>query len=141
MATTVDERIIRTWILVADSAEARLFLSYPGQRGWFEMHRFTHPQSRMKGRDLLESPPAMEKGTLPKELAADDFAKQLTEYLDVNLSRANYERLVLVAPPEFLGLLRSNLTKQVERRVIETLNEDLTHMEPRDIARHVEMHH
>jgi len=122
---TMDERIIRTWILVADSAEARLFLSYPGQRGWFEMHRFTHPQ----------------KDTLPKEMAADDFARQLSEYLDVNLSRANYERLVLVAPAEFLGLLRSRLTKQVERRVIETLNEDLTHMEPRDIARHVEMHH
>lgn len=128
---TNDEKIIRTWILVADSAEARLFLSYPGQQGWFELKTFKHPQSRAKGPELYDSPLAMEEGKLPKDLAAEDFAHELGNYLDLSLSQNQYERLIIVAPPQFLGLLRGELSKQVQTHLVETLNKDLVAL-PKD---------
>ncbi|MDQ3262725.1 MAG: host attachment protein [Myxococcota bacterium] len=100
---TNDESIIRTWILVADSAEARVFLSYPGQQGWFELKTFRHPQGR----------------------AAEDFAHQLAGYLEESLEKNQFERLILVSPPEFLGLLRAGLSKPVQDRVVDSMNKDL----------------
>jgi protein required for attachment to host cells len=130
---TDDEKIIRTWVLVADSAQARLFLSYPGQEHWFELRTFNHPQSRAKSTELYTAMPPMEEGTLPKEREAEVFARQLCEYLDLNFSRANYERLILVAPPEFLGLLRSNMSKQVQRVVGESVTKDLVAMRKEEL--------
>lgn len=137
---TNDEQIMRTWILVADSAEARLFLSYPGQQGWFELRTFQHPQSRAKGTELYDSPPAMERGLLPKDYAAQDFALELAKYLDLELSKNNYERLILVAPPKFLGMLRENLSKQVQQRVVDEVNKDLVSLRKDELEERLEQH-
>lgn len=115
----MDEGIIRTWILVADAREARLFLSYPGQLGWFELHAFRWPA----------------------DAPAQEFAVELAEYLDVHLGRGRYERLVLVAPPAFLQLVQRALAPAVVSRVAETLPEDLVHLSPRQLSRQVDLQH
>ncbi len=140
MATHV-EKLIRTWILVADGAEARIFLSSPGEPKWLELHDFKNPQSRMRGVQLLESPPDMDNGQLPREREEVGFAHRLAKYLDVSLSRNTYDRLIVVAPPRFLGELRGELTRQVERRIVDWLTEDLVHLSPRELTEHVQVHH
>lgn len=137
---TNDEQIMRTWILVADSAEARLFLSYPGQQGWFELKTFRHPQSRAKGPELLDSPPAMERGLLPKDYAAQDFALELATYLDLELAKNAYEQLILVAPPKFLGMLRENLSKQVDAKIVDSVNKDLVALRQDELEERLEQH-
>ncbi len=100
---TNDESIIRTWILVADSTAARVFLSYPGQQGWFELKSFRPPQRR----------------------SAEDFAQQLAGALEESLEQKQFERLILVSPPDFLGLLRAGLSKPVQDRVVDPTKQDL----------------
>lgn len=139
MATS-DGQIMRTWILVADSGGARLFLSYPGQPGWFELKTFQHPQGRAKGPDLLESPPAMESGQLPKDLAAQDFARHLAKHLELELSKNAYEQLILVSPPKFLGLLRENLSREVEGKIIDSVNKDLMALRQDELQERLEQH-
>lgn len=99
---TNDESIIRTWILVADSAEARVFLSYPGQQGWFELKTFRQPLRR----------------------SGEDLAQQLATYLEESLEQHQFERLILVSPPDFLGLLRARLSKPVQDRVVDAMSKD-----------------
>lgn len=115
----MDEGIIRTWILVADPRAARLFLSYPGQTGWFEQHALRWPAGEPEA----------------------EFVQELADYLDVHLERGRFERLVLVAPPAFLEQLRAALTSAVKRRVVETVQEDLVHLSSRELARQVDLHH
>lgn len=140
MATNV-EKLIRTWILVADGAQARIFLTYPGEPRWLELHDFKNPKSRMRGVQLLESPPDMDNGVLPRDREEVGFAHRLAKFLDVSLGRNTYDRLIVVAPPRFLGELRRELTKQVERRIVDCLTEDLVHLSPRELALHVQVHH
>lgn len=139
MATN-DEQIMRTWILVADSAHARLFLSYPGQPGWFELRTFEHPAGRAKGPELLDSPPAMEPGKLPKDFAAEVFARELAKYLDLESAKNSFERLVLVAPPKFLGMLRENLSKQADAKLAEAVNKDLVGLRKQELEERLEHH-
>jgi protein required for attachment to host cells len=139
MAT--NEERIRTWILVADGAAARIFLTHPGEPKWLELREFKHPQSRMRGAQLLESPPDMDNGLLPRDREEMSFAHQLAKFLDLSLGRNAYDRLFIVAPPRFLGELRGELTRQVERRIVDCLTEDLVHLSSRELTEHVQVHH
>ena len=47
-----------------------------------------------------------------------------------------FDRLVLVAPPKFLGALRKELHKEVEKLVAEELPKDLSWLNAREIERY-----
>ena len=51
-------------------------------------------------------------------------------------SRSGFDRLVLVAPPKFLGALRKELHKEVEKLVAEELPKDLSWLNAREIERY-----
>jgi len=138
----------RTWVLVCDASIARLLQVEPEPRDWILIDEFVHRESRLSGRDLLREPPgniqhnettyrnAMEPLSL-KKVEAERFAKQLASILHEAVSANSVDDLVLVAPPEFLGLLRKNLSGQVERRIRDTLNKDYAHLKPAEIAEHL----
>jgi protein required for attachment to host cells len=44
-----------------------------------------------------------------------------------------YERLVLVGPPRFLGEVRKHLTSHVEAKLTDSLARELVHVETRDL--------
>ena len=53
------------------------------------------------------------------------FAHQLAEQLKEDLARGAYERLILVAPPQFLGDLRKALDEHVGATVSAEIDKDL----------------
>ncbi len=57
--------------------------------------------------------------------------------LEQGLREHAYERLVVAAPPHFLGLLKPLLGDEVKRRLEVLLNKDLTHHERPEIESHV----
>ena len=64
------------------------------------------------------------------------FAKEVGRYLDKARTEHRYDQLVLVAPPKFLGALRKELHKEVEKLVSEELPKDLSWFNAREIEKY-----
>ncbi len=60
-----------------------------------------------------------------KDTACAHFAKELAADLARALRAGDFTRLVLVAPPRFLGVLKGALDPQLERALLATLAKDL----------------
>jgi protein required for attachment to host cells len=67
----------------------------------------------------------MSRSEGPREHAVSDFARALASRLQRARTSGQYDRLVLVAPPKFLGLLRSSLDAPTERCIVGSLDKDL----------------
>jgi protein required for attachment to host cells len=142
----------RSWILVADPSGARLFASkgviFRGD--WKLVGEFQHPEGRVKPHEILTDRPgrvkqsgapemraAMEPHTPVKTALAEAFARLLAKELEVGLDARKYDRLVLVAPPSFLGILRQQLSDGVAKRVIAALEKDYFHLDEQKLRDHL----
>lgn len=139
-----------TWIVAADSSRARVFeIIYPDRR-LREIEEFIHPRGRARNREINAEPDGrfFSKGGGPashstghKETPVDHenelFSKMLARHLDKARVQHRYDKLYLIAPPEFLGLMRENLSKEVRKLTAEEINKDLSWLEARDIERFV----
>ena len=67
------------------------------------------------------------------EHSARTFAREVGRYLDQARNEHRYDQLVLVAPPKFLGALRKELHKEVEKLVVDELPKDLAWFNARQI--------
>lgn len=105
-------------ILVADAAHARILTNHLD--GLTVVDEFQHPSGRAHGRDLVTDRPgrtrtdsgaraAMEPQTDPVSVERDHFAHQLGDVVVRRSREYPRRRLMLVAPPEMLGLLRRHL--------------------------------
>ena len=60
------------------------------------------------------------------QLDEDNWAKDAAQELKKRALRNDFEALAIIAPPKVLGVLRKELHKEVERRVVLTLNKEMT---------------
>ncbi|MEK7705942.1 MAG: host attachment protein [Myxococcota bacterium] len=140
-----------TWVLVADGARARI-LARRGRRHTLRAvfdHDFTGP-SRVPTRELVsdragrESNPArggvhgMEPATDPHRYEKTRFARRIAHVLDEAASNHAFDRLILIAPPQCMGDLRSALGKETQRLVCGALCKDLTQLSVHELATHLE---
>ncbi len=136
----------KTWILISDASRARLFAITGKGRPWTLVQELNHPESRLKGLDLVSdtpgripqskgvrSRPGMAPTTEPKEVEAEHFADQLATVLEDGHGRNAYARLVLVAPPHFLGLLRKGVSVQVGKLITTTIGKDFTQLKEHEL--------
>lgn len=145
-----------TWILVCDASRARLFREAPKHKGLELIQELDHAESRAHVRDLMADAngrkpvgpvparstngqggaygrPGAEPDTDAKEVEAQKFARELSSVLERGLFDHAYDRLVLVAPPHFLGTLRQTVSTQVQKRLEITIDKDLTQIPPKDL--------
>jgi protein required for attachment to host cells len=129
-----------TWVLVADAASARLYQSSRRPDGWTLVRELEHPQSRTRPSAVGADRPgrvkqstgsraAMEQPTPRKKVEADRFARELAHELEVGVDQGVCERLILVAPPSFIGFLRDKLAPRVQARVTRVLEKDYVHLD------------
>jgi len=129
----------KTWILVGHDAGARVFENHGPGKGLELVETIEHPEGRLRDRDIDSDRPgrsfrkdsgdprraAMSRGESPHDRAVSDFARALADKLHRARVRNQYERLVLVAPPRFLGLLRASLDGPTAPLVVGSLDKDL----------------
>lgn len=60
------------------------------------------------------------------ELAKDRFAKDLSDMLYEEAHKGNFEKLVLVASPQVLGVLREEMHQEVTAKVVADIPKTLT---------------
>lgn len=140
---------IMTWIVIADGAHARIVLNdgpghgvKPGPK--MEFHGLNAP-----GRDIVSDRPgrafdtagqgrhAMEPHSDPHENEQRRMHHELAAYLDKEAKQGAFDRLVIVAPPKALGILRAELSGAVGARVTGELNKDLTRVPIHALAAHL----
>ena len=56
----------------------------------------------------------------------DKWVKETAEELKRRALRNDFDALVLVVPPKALGVLRKELHKEVEKRIVATINKEMT---------------
>jgi protein required for attachment to host cells len=142
---------MRTWILLADAGSARLYETTSGLSGWTLVREFSHPESRHRTSELLSDKPGrvrqytgqrstMEPPTPRKKVEVEKFARELARALEEGVNKNAFERLFLVTPPAFLGVLRGKLAPRVEARVAEAIEKDYLHLDEQKLKERLEEH-
>ncbi|WKE67006.1 host attachment protein [Gallaecimonas kandeliae] len=137
-----------TWVVVADSATARIFdVSDKGELQ--ELETLAHPSSRLREKEISSDRSGMVRshgGNAVYSVDADPhgrdheaevFAKEIGDKLESFRQGKAYGRLLLVAAPRFLGQLRSALSPATSALVSLSLDKELTRLLPGQIAEHL----
>lgn len=66
------------------------------------------------------------------------FARDLNDFLKDATNRGKFDRLVVVAPPSFLGMIREHMGSAVERKVTHSINKDLGDADARTLREHIQ---
>jgi len=131
-----------TWVVVANSSQARIFTLSARNDALKEIKQFDHPPSRAHQRDLTTDRPgrtfnsmdpgrhAMTASVNPKEHETQIFAGLLADELEAARTHGTCERLILVCSPAFLGVLRKTLSTPSSRLVALALDKDLVQEKP-----------
>jgi protein required for attachment to host cells len=135
-----------TWILVADSERARVFVA-TGAQGVLEPalpQDFVHGAapsreiaSDRQGRVFDRFGPgrhAAEEPTDPHRFEIARFAREIVHVLDGERKRNAFERLVVIAPPTLLGDLRAAMPDPLRSMVAAELDQDLAKLPARELA-------
>ena len=139
------------WILISDASAARVF-SLAGRNKPLQLVKeFANAEGRKLTQDLVSDEPgriskggtpgmksAMDPRTTAHEGAAETFARQLADFLKHHSSNGELATISLVAPANFLGLLRSALSKETDHLVRSSLAKDLVHVPAKDLMPHIE---
>lgn len=138
-----------TWIVVADSARARIFEPAAQGRALEQVRELLHPGSRAHERELTTDRPgrsfdsegpgrhAMSESVSPKEHEAWKLCKELADEIEKARAQGRFDRLVLVAAPSFLGELRKTLSDQTMRLVVGDMDSNLASMDAANILEHL----
>lgn len=141
------------YVLVADAARARL-LSAKGGQNLQEIAAFEHPESRLQNREIQsdaygrrnQSQPGggpsntTTEQTDPHRVEAEKFARQLADSLRDARLRGDFEELVIVAPPKFLGMLREALDTPTSRLLGTSVAKDFTHVPTHELEETLRSH-
>ena len=142
-----------TWVLVCDASRARVFAARRSAEDGFHLRllrEFENPAGRARVSDLVSDRPGRVRqsstGATPSmaaqhdaaEVESDRFAHDLGRHLEQGFDAHDFERVVLVAPPRFLGVLRQKLSDPVARAVRLSLDKDFTMLEERDLEQRME---
>lgn len=130
----------KTWILAANASHAHLLENEgPGKRLRL-VESFTHPEARAKAAELVTDRPGkaadgsalhdMAPSTDPKETEAQHFSLEIARKLDHGRASHAFDRLVIAAPPHFLGLVQNSLSAQTSKTISQTSNKNLVKPSP-----------
>lgn len=135
-----------TWVLVANCCEAKLYKvsAFPKLE---EFKALTHPESKLHIQDLASREQgrnfqsggttrhAYQPETDPKKHEIDLFAKSVAEFLSTSCQKNDFARLYVVAPPPFLGALRSHLSGATTKAIIQEFGKDMLKHDIADIEK------
>jgi protein required for attachment to host cells len=137
------------WILVADSARARIFSVESATAPLKPVEQLVHPESRLHDRDINADRPgrsfdsfgagrhATGSEVSPKEQESMRFAKTVADRLNQGRVENRFRRLTIVADPRFLGQLRDCIAPEVAKLVCSEIDKDLSKADDAAIREHL----
>lgn len=137
------------WIIVADSSRARFFAALHPSEAMNELADMVHVEGRLHDRDNVSDRPGGIAGghgegghtfEAPTDLKHHEmavFARQIAERLETSRVNHDFDKLVLVAPPAFLGTLRDALNDRLRDLVYDSIDKHLVTADESEIRAHV----
>lgn len=126
---------MKTLVLAADGGRARLFLHW-NVHNFEQIAAWESPQARhLPGQTNSDKSGSFGGSAYESEVDAQthaqrQFAKELIQ--ELKQKERDFERIVIAAPPKFLGELRSHLTPAIQQK-LSTLTRDYTNLKPQEI--------
>lgn len=142
-----------TWILVADGMRARFFERHPDKKHLSEIEALDRTDERPPhGRPHLErlgrvfdsyglGRHAMEPRTELGETEENRFIAEVIDILSEAFADHQFDRFVVVAPPDILGKFRKAMPKNLENALVETMNKELTVLTTPQLEDYFMKHH
>jgi protein required for attachment to host cells len=135
------------WVLVCDAAKAQFYEVRGTGSAWHPLETLSHDESRSKSSDLSSDRSgsrssegasahhnALAPASSPKEVERGHFVHTLATRLDSAMRARKFYRWVLVAPPQVAGLLKKDLTRELEKHLLTTVSEHLTHLDVHELS-------
>ena len=125
------------WILVANQSEARFYSADRIPGNIVLIDTLSHEEGAAHTRDLVSDAPgsvhdrmgsarhSMEPDTGVKDEGRRRFVKEMVDQLKAAQLCGDFTRLVLLAAPGVLGVIRKNLTKELKTAVIKEIPKDV----------------
>ena len=139
-----------TWILSANRSNASLFESdWPG-KSMRRLQDISHPKGRLQNKDINTDKPGRSFDSMgqgrhsmgsdqdPIDHVAQQYASELAELLNKGRLTNAYEKLVLIAEPKFLGILRAALDKNTALLVVQSINKELLDVKEEDLEKYLQ---
>jgi protein required for attachment to host cells len=148
---------MHTRVVVADQSEARFYDLDTVGTDMRLRRRMTDAAAHLHDRDLVTDKPGRvfdhappvsgRRGSVarhgtggersPRKHEALNFARAVVAELDKDRNAGEFDQLVLMAGPEFLGLLRETLPKALEHLLAAQVNKHLVHQPDAAIKTHL----
>ena len=127
---------IVTWVLLADSREARVVANEGVGKGFIPLKGGTWKAPPSKPHEDAQGVSHSSVGASQHRLAPrnastdgdDDFARDVAGKLTKHLKKREFERLIVVADPNMLGHLRRRFDGPLSDVVVAEVAKDLTHV-------------
>ncbi|NOZ11875.1 MAG: host attachment protein [Gammaproteobacteria bacterium] len=138
----------RLWVVVADQSKARIFTVADPRGALLGLGELEHPEARDREQTLTSDRPgrsfdskgqgrhAMGSTVEPGKQETIRFAKQVADHVQAAHNEGRCDRLLLVAGPPLLGLLREKL-KTLSGMKISEVEKNLGQYDAREIRKHL----
>lgn len=127
----------RALVLVADGTKV-LFLRNHGDQNQIDLRTEAHDaREDRKDRDVKTDAPGTNKQSFGygrpsmdetdfHQQEEDRWIKDAADELKKRALRNDFDALAIIAPPKSLGVMRKEFHKEVERRIVLTVNKEMT---------------
>jgi len=129
-------------VVVASQGEARFYNASSAPPKMKLIQKLTDPTARLHDRDLVS-----ERGSVPhhstggerspRKQEAAVFARQIVQQLESEHRATPFGRLVVMAGPAFLGLLREAMPKSLREITVAEVGKDLLHDDDAGVLAHM----
>jgi protein required for attachment to host cells len=138
----------RLWVIVADQSKARIFTVADPRGALLHVGELEHPEARDREQTLTSDRPgrsfdskgqgrhAMGSTVEPGKQENIRFAKQVADYVQAAHNEGRCNRLLLVAGPPLLGLLRESLESLSGMKITE-VEKNLGQYDAAEIRQHL----
>jgi protein required for attachment to host cells len=148
-----------TRVVVADQSEA-IFHDMRGRGALKPAGHLADPKARLHDRDFASDRPgrvfdrappvkgrrgagarhSADRGRSPRKHQAEVFARKIVAQLRKAQRSGSFDRLVIIAGPPFLGMLRAAMPKTLRSVTVSEIAKDLVHENVRAIRAHLLEH-
>ncbi len=126
------------WVVVADTAKARVFQQETVNGALTETLDLTHPEARVAETQLASDGPgvqatagghgihAMQEKNSPREVEDQRFAKLVMDTVRDALNKGKISSFYVAAPPRFLGRLREEMDSRLSKALKADVGKNLS---------------
>jgi protein required for attachment to host cells len=136
-------------IIVADESAASFFDAADAKASLALVDKFENPAARLHDRDLESDRPGRVLSSVTsgrsdvggdrsaRRSSHEDFARRIAERIERGRNAHEFDRLVLIAGPRMLGLIRDAMSAPARQLVVAEVAKDLVHSDEQAIREHL----